>query len=131
MGLDNMLNNGQSEAGAAEFPGAGLVHAIETLRQTWDLCLGNSTTGIGNRQLYPSPFLGDLHLSRTLDLGLGTWDYSRRHGYRPAGRCVFNGIVNQIEQHLLKTVTVAMQCREFGWDVLPQCDAATLSFVLD
>ena len=104
-----MLDNGQPQAGAAQFPGARLVYAVETLRQARDLGLRDTATGVHDRHLYP--LLSRLRLRPdsllTVDLGLRTVDRFCRYRHLPSPGGVLHRIVNQVHHHLVETVAVA------------------------
>src|ERR1039458_10722476 len=60
VGLNNMFDNGQPQAGAAAFPGAGAVHAVEPLKDAADGVGGDAraVVGHGDLDLLPLGFAG-------------------------------------------------------------------------
>ena len=92
VGLNDVLDNGKTQAGAAEFAAAGLVHPVKPFKQTRDVDGGNAHALV---------CYADDHIVILLS------------GINPDAaffRAVFNGIFNQIDQGLLKKRGVYPGC---------------------
>src|SRR5579875_575872 len=83
-GLDQVLDDRQTQAGAAQFARTRLVHAVEAFKDAWQIGLGNANAGVGHFQAYLLPLAPPTHRdSATL------------------GR-VFDGVVEQVIEDLLQ-----------------------------
>ena len=133
---DNVLDDGQLQAGAAQFARPGLVHPVEALGESRDVRLGDAVAGVGNRDLKP------VSLGVRFDDGdallvarpqrpetravVASGAQRRRDTNLAPGRRVFDGVVDQVDQDLVQTVAIAAEWRQIGWQGLREADCATI-----
>src|SRR2546425_9788660 len=87
-GLNEVLDNGQAQAGAAQFARAGLVDAIEALEYSRQILLRDADAGVRH-----------LQMDSTLRAPPAYADAS-------AGRGIFEGVVDQVPQDLVERILV-------------------------
>ena len=85
--LDDVLDNGESEAGAALLARAGLVHAVEALENAFE----------GFRRYARAVILNG-------DLDLPAVQRAPAHGDGAVGAAVFDGVVHEVAEDLLQAV---------------------------
>src|SRR5215469_3121971 len=88
VGAHDMLSDRQPEAGPARFARARLVHAVEALKQPWQMLAGDSGTKIA-----------DVELHAILRFTGADQDL-------PAFLAILHGVVDQIAKHLMNCVTI-------------------------
>ncbi len=95
VGLHQVLDDRKPKPGTAHFPGTRLVRPVEPLSQPGNFTLRDADARIG-----------DPDGQKSLRTG------RRRNGDFPAGRCEFDGIVQDIEQNLHQPILVRPYRRE-------------------
>ncbi len=89
MGLDEVFDDGEAEAGAALLAGSGFVHPVEALEDAFEGIRRDAGAVIGN---------GDLDLA-----GIGG---ARADGDGAAGTAVFDGVVDEAGEDLFQVVGI-------------------------
>ena len=89
LGLGQVFNDGKSQTGSPEFPGAGLIHAIKALKEPALVLRGDADAGIGDVD----------HDHRSVATASDSHD--------AIGRRVLDAIVDQIAKNLSKSFFVA------------------------
>ncbi len=91
MGLDNLVGYGQSQARTCPF-GAALVYLIKALKYTRQVLLGNAITGVLDLYHHSTPVV-----------------QSGTQPHLSTIRCVFDGIIDQIEQDLTQACRITQR----------------------
>jgi len=114
MAVDDVLDDGQAQPGAAHGPGPALVGPVEPLRQARDVGACDALPIVGDGQHHAGPGRPPPAGGRLAD----------RHRHRTALPAVFRGVVQQVLQHLLQLVVVAWHGWQAGLQVQVQADLA-------
>ena len=109
MGFNDIFNNRQSQAGAAHFPGPGLIDAIKSFKDPGKIIFRDADAGILDRNLDCGLRIAEIRLlDRVGDCFLvgirnpksNIRNHLCRQPYLPPFRRIFKGIIQDIEQGL-------------------------------
>ncbi len=98
VGLDDVLDDGQAQTGASLLPRSGGVDTVEALEDARERLLGNARTVIDDRDFDGIP--------RGIETG-GDGDVA-------LGAAVLDGVVDEVDEHLLEAVEVGADGKGFG-----------------
>src|SRR5439155_13270930 len=88
---DEMLDDGQAEAGPAQLARTGLVHAVETLGDPWQISSRNAGAGVLDRD-DDAPTFGGTRVDR----------------YSSAARRVLDRVVDEVDQDLSQAIAIGL-----------------------
>jgi len=97
MGLHNVLYNGESKSRAPFGAATALVYTIKAFKQAWYVLFGNSTTIIRNPNYH-----------------LVFYEVFHTYFRSSLGQSVFNGVDQQIADHLLYFITITVYVNGIG-----------------
>src|ERR1039457_6460650 len=89
VGLNDVLDDGEAESRAALFARARLIHAVEALKDSFEGFRRYARAVIPDK---------DFHLAAVLG--------ASANGHRAIGAPVFEGVINQIAQHLFQPIGI-------------------------
>ena len=99
MRLNDVLNDRETQTGAAEIARPRFIHSIEPFSKAGQVFLGNARAGVGNGNFDSMVRIACMRHSYGAQGNLSSW------------RSVLDGIIDQVDEQLLQTVQISEQRR--------------------
>ena len=118
VGLGDVLDDGEAEAGAAELPGTRLVHAVEPLGEPGQVLFRDAAARVRHGQRHPGRAVAVRPLFEAC---------TDPHLAAVGG--VLEGVVDQIDEQLLQAIFVAQDVRRLGAGIGAETDELLVGLI--
>ena len=120
MGLGDVLDDGETQPGAAELPGARLVHAVEPLGEPRQVLFRDAAAGVRHGQGRPGSAVA-----------VGARLEARLHPHLAVLGRVLDGVVHEVDEQLLETVFVSEDVRRIRIHIGADADVLPVGLVAE